>query len=93
MARKIIPVYFNDETESELIEFIKNKNFSGWVKEKIKAELITEKSTEIDQKVVSYINRVIETRILEAKLFVPIAEQKTEEFEDENLKNNALNCF
>ena len=40
MGRKIKAVYFNDETENDLLSFANSlNNFSDWVKDKIKAEI------------------------------------------------------
>ncbi len=40
MGRKIIGIYFNDKTESQLLRFVQQQeNFSAWVKDRIREKI------------------------------------------------------
>jgi len=63
MARKLVSIYFNDEMDAKLIEFVRShKNFSRWIRDKIREEL-HEDSPEFRKAITEHIKRVVDIRL------------------------------
>lgn len=63
MGSKLKAVYFNKNTEADLLSFADNiSNFSEWVKRKIRQELQFQK-TGVDPEIKNLIEKLIETKL------------------------------
>ena len=91
MARKVIGVYFNDETDSSLIAFASQKNFSKWVRQKILEEITHSKET-YGPELIALVRQVVEAEIAAANLTRIEKEEEAVILDDSELAD-ALNGF